>query len=128
MRTFLFTLLLFLGLSAHAGPAKLTWSHDFRATDGSTVALTGFNVYYSVNGGPEQLVQIGPPMPQPWKTENGVSIWSKTLDIPEGLPGYQVCFQMTAVAGTQESGRSNQACKVFPQDPNAPVIIDIDRP
>lgn len=114
-------------ISASASPAKLLWTHDYRAVDGSLVTITGFKVYWGVNGQPNtNVLTYGPPAPIPYKVVNGMYYYAKTFDNPLWTAGTTVCFQMSAVAGTQESDRSGQVCKVYPLDPTAPVIIEID--
>ena len=125
----LITLFLVFSASAHAGTAKLTWSHNGQSFDGSPVTITQFNVYWGVQGtGLTNIIPLGPPAPTPWRIDNGVSTWSRTLNRNEWQPGMTICFQMTALAQTEESGRSNVVCKTFPESPDEPIIIDIDRP
>lgn len=128
MRALVLAAVLFGSLSATAGTCKLSWTHGYQAVDGSTVVLTGFNFYWRVNGGAEQRIQYYPPMPLPYKVENGVYYWAKTFTNDAWTPGATVCFQATAVAGTLESDRSGQVCKTMPADPTAPNIIDITNP
>lgn len=111
-----------------AGDCKLLWTHDFKAMDGSTVVLTGFNFYWRVNGGAETKIAYGPPMPLPYKVVNGMYYFAKTFSNTAWAPGTSVCFQATAVAGLEESDRSGQVCKTMPSDPTAPNIIDITVP
>jgi hypothetical protein len=128
---YLFSLVTLFGaivtpFQANAGEAKLTWTHDNRAVDGSTVTLTGFNFYWNVNGGAVTRIQYGPPAALPWKVVAGMYYYSKTFMNDAWVPGATVCFRATAVAGTLESDQSGQVCKVMPSDPTAPVIIEID--
>jgi hypothetical protein len=128
MRKLILTLAL-LTQSANAGVAKLHWTHDYRGTDGEITQLTGFNVYWGVEGTPlTNRIQYGPPMPLPWKIEGDMSHWSKTLENPAWLPGLRVCFRMTAVASELESAPSNTICKTFPSNPNQPIVVNIDTP
>ncbi len=127
-KIFIALVVLMLSSAAVAGTCKLNWQHDNRATDGSTVTLTGFNFYWRVNSGPEQRIQYWPPMPLPWKVENGMYYWAKTFDHSAWVAGATVCFQATAVAGAEESDRSGQVCKTMPVDPSVPNIIDITNP
>lgn len=111
---------------ANAGVAKLSWTHDRRATDGSTVTLTGFKVYWGANGAPlTNVITLGPPVPLPWRVVGGSFEWAKTLDVATWVPGVTVCFQMTALAAELESDKTGQVCKSFPMDPNAPNLIDV---
>lgn len=128
MKTLIFTAAFLVASIASAGTCKLMWTHDYRATDGSTVAITGFNFYWRVNNGPEQRIQYWPPAPLPYKVENGMYYWAKTFNDPAWVPGATVCFTATAVAGPLESDRSGQVCKTMPADPTAPNIIDITNP
>lgn len=112
--------------NAYAGVAKLVWQHDRKATDGSTVTLTGFKVYWGANGQPlTNVIALGPPVPLPYRVVGGMFEWAKTLDNPAWIPGATVCFQMTALAAALESDKTGQVCKTFPMDPNAPNIIDV---
>ena len=122
-------LALLFTVQANAGVAKLTWQHDRRATDGSTVTLTGFKIYWGMNGAAlTNVVTLANPMPLPWKVENGMYTWSRTLDVPLWVPGSRVCFQASALATDQESDRSGQVCKDFPMNPSVPNIIDVVLP
>jgi hypothetical protein len=127
MKALILTLL--FTMQAHAGVAKLTWSHDRKATDGSTVTLTGFKIYWGINDGPRTNVYVlANPMPIPWKLENGFYWWSKTYDNPAWVPGSTVCFHATALAAELESDPSGTVCRLFPMDPNAPNLIDVVLP
>lgn len=128
MKLFIILSIIFGSLYANAGRCKLTWAHNYRGTDGSTVVLTGFNFYWTVNGSAETRITYGPPLPLPWKVENGIYTWSKTYDNTSWTPGSIVCFRATAIAGVEESARSNQVCKTMPVDPTEPTIIDITNP
>jgi hypothetical protein len=128
VRTVVLILALLSTSWASAGTCKLNWTHGYLAEDGSTVTLTGFNFYWRVNNGPEQRIQYYPPMPLPYKVENGVYFWAKTFVNDAWTPGATVCFTATAVAGPLESNRSGQVCKTMPADPTAPNIIDITNP
>jgi hypothetical protein len=122
-------LVLLFSLNANAGTAKLSWTHDNKAEDGSIVVLTAFKVYWGVNGAPNNaVIPLGPPALLPWKVVAGMYHYAKTLNDASWVPGATVCFQMTALAGALESDRSGQVCKLMPSDPNAPVIVDVDTP
>jgi hypothetical protein len=128
MRTLVLLAFLF-SCESFAGQAKLSWTHDKKATDGSLVTLTGFRVFWGINGQPEtNVIALTNPMPLPWKVVGGVYTWSKTLDNVAWVPGSTVCFRMTALASDLESDQTGQACKTFPLDPNAPTIIDVTIP
>lgn len=126
MRYLILVAVILSSVVAEAGEAKLTWTHDNKAVDGSTVVLTGFKFYWRVNGGAESVISYGPPAPLAWKVVSGMYYYSKTYVNDAWTPGSNVCFQASAVAGTLESDRSGQVCKVMPSDPTAPVIIEID--
>jgi hypothetical protein len=114
--------------SAYAGDVKLLWTHDYKATDGSTVTLTGFNFYWDVNGGPITKIQYWPPMPLPYKVVAGLYYFAKTFNNPAWVPGATVCFRASAVAGPLESDQTGPVCKTMPADPTAPTIINVDVP
>ena len=126
MKTILLTFL--FSINAYAGDAKLLWTHDYRATDGSLVTLTGFNFYWRVNGGAETKIQYWPPMPLPYKVVNGMYYFAKTFSHASWVPGATVCFQASAVAGPLESDRTGQVCKTMPLNPSVPATIDVDIP
>ena len=122
-------LALLFSANAHAGTIKVHWTHDNKATDGSTVVLTGFKIYWGLNdAGNTNVIPLGPPAPLAWKVVSGMYYFAKTLSNPLWVPGSQICLQMTAVADDLESNRSGQVCKVMPLDPSAPTVIDIDTP
>lgn len=124
MKSILIMFLLY-GCHSYAGTAKITWNHTLTDNLGNSIVLDGFKVYWGANGAP--LTNVVPlAMLQPWKSENGMHTFSKTLTLTQWVPGMAVCFQMTAFVPNMESPKSNQACKTFSTDPNAPIIIDID--
>lgn len=128
MRVLIIALML-VSAQAMAGIAKLNWTFDNRTISGAPVTVTQFRVYYGANGQPlTTIINLGPPAPSPWKVVSGVGYYAKTLTVPEWVPASQWCFQMSAWAGPEESARSNQRCFTFPEDPNAPVLIDIVAP
>ena len=129
MNKLIFILIAFFSISASAGRVKINWTHDHRAVDGSTVVLTSFNLYWGLSGQPiTNIIALGPPALLPWKVEAGRYFYSRTIDRVEWTQGANVCFRMTALSSTEESGQSNQICKTMPSDPTVPVIIDIDTP
>lgn len=129
MKIILVTLGALLSISASAGQAKLTWSFDNRTVSGQPVTVSQFRIYYGMQGQPlSTIINLGPPAPLPWRVVNGIATYSKTYDRPEWTPNSTWCFQMTALANSEESAPSNMICRTFPEDPNAPVLIDIVTP
>jgi hypothetical protein len=96
-----FVSMLFSGLAAAANQAVLTWDYDMVAYPTAT-----FNVY-QCQGAPGCA-----------KTQVASGITAKTATLTTGFAdGKRYCFEVTAVVGSDESGRSNEACKTFPQAP-----------
>lgn len=127
----IFIAIILFSLNSWAGSAKLTWCHDGSAVDGSKVPITGFKIYWRFHGQTtEQTIQFGNGlfMPDPWKIEpNGMKWWSQTLTKDDvWLPGVRVCFRMTAFSFDEESAKTNEVCKVFSEDPNAPILINLN--
>ena len=127
MKYLILSLVFSLALPAYAGSARVRWTHEHRAVDGSTITPTGFNLYWGLQGQPvSQMIATGPI--SPWQSVSGVYHYSRTFTHANWTPGATVCFQMSALAGELQSGRSNQVCRVMPSDPAAPVIIVIENP
>lgn len=105
-----------------AGTAKFGWQHDGKDTSGLAVVITKYRAYCGLQGQAlTQITEMGPPAPGPWKVENGIGTFAKTVTKPEWLPGQIICCEFTAFADTLESARSNQACKAFTGAPSVPT-------
>ena len=110
----LFALLLLAGVAnaQAANQAVLTWTAPTLNTDGTTItaALT-YNVYQGAKGSTT-------------KASASTGLPGLTTTIFSGLlPGTTVCFEVTAVAGGQESAHSGEVCKTFPASvPSAPTL------
>ena len=122
----LFLTAMTLTIVANAGTAKISWTSDYKATDGSLITLTGFKVYYAPSGQPKtNVVDLENPAPWPYKSVGGLYYYAKTLTDAAWMPGSVQCFEMTALGGGLESVHTGQVCKTFPLNPLQPVIIDI---
>lgn len=90
------------GVYAQTRQAKLTWGAVTQATDGSALTGVTYNVYQGAKGATTKP-----------KVNSGIT--TTTLIILSGLPGGEVCFNISAqTAVNGEGALSNEACKSFP--------------
>jgi len=99
---------------AHAAPpsAVLTWAAPTLNTDGTAITLPlTYNVYQGAQGSTTKPSVL-------------TGVTALTATITTGLAASStVCFELTAVAGGQESAHSGEACKTFPAaTPAAPTL------
>lgn len=115
MKKLLLCLLLVPGVVLAAPPsATLTWTAPTKYTDGTTITVPlTYNVYQGLSGATKTRV-----------LSNLVAL---TTTITTGLsPNSTVCWELTAVAGGQESAHTAEVCKTFPpQVPEAPAGLTV---
>lgn len=76
-----------------------------------TGTVTSYNVYRSATPGGEKF---GTPL---------ASASTTTYTDVAVTPGQSVCYTVTAVNGSNESGFSNEVCGTVPSNPNAPSAL-----
>lgn len=108
-------LLMLLPLIAQPAPftATITFTAPTHYTNGDvipvTVALT-YNLYQGKDGGEKVLVG---------------TITGTSTTINSGLTAGTYCWEVTAVAESIESARSNEGCKTFVAEPPVPNAVVI---
>jgi len=94
-----------------SGPnsAQLCWAHDGKATDGSTISLTGFRAYFGLNGS--------------LTNSSSVSGGATRAALLTGLAPGLYTFAVAALAGTSEGDKSCTVTKLVAGSapPNPPT-------
>ena len=108
----LIALLAVLPTGVFAGTANLTWTAPTQNTDGSAITLPlTYKVYGGVQGAAKAVLATVSTLGY---TDNAA---------PNGVT---YCYQVSAVAGGQESAKTVEACKVMPPAvPNPPTNLTI---
>ena len=92
-----------------ANSARLCWEHDGKATDGSTISLTGFKAYYGLNGAQTSFQSVS----------GGTARSSLLTGLTPGL----YTFSVSALAGSMEGAKSCTTTKlVAGLPPNPPAV------
>lgn len=120
---YLLALLLFAAITVTFGQtsspdtATWTWTAPTAYTDGtpipSTVTLT-YNIYIGTAGKGSEPAAA---------TQTGIT--GSSLTTSGYAAGETVCGEITAVAGGEESARSNETCKTFLAIPSAPTGLSV---
>lgn len=101
---------------AQAGTVTVTWTPPTTCNDGSALvncATTGFKIYGALSA--QTKVLLASP------------VASATVQVFNTVTAGNWCYDMTTLAGAQESAHSAQACKVVAAPaPNPPTIVTID--
>lgn len=109
-----FWALLLAGVS-HAGTVTLNWTAPITCTDGTAVtncATTGYRVYGALQGAAKTIV---------W-----TAVKTDTSAVLANVSAGTWCYDMTTVAGAQESIHSNEVCKtIAPPGPNPPTLTTV---
>lgn len=131
MKKILLVLLALYSMNVNAGTATARWEHDSKDTSGAIVLLNKFKLYWGLQGQPiTNVIEIGPPLPQPISTLNGINTYSFVTTNSEWLAHQNICFEMSALMldGTTlvESEHTPQVCKLMPViSPKMPAALTI---
>lgn len=97
--------------------AVWTWTAPSSFTDGTAIPSTDtitYNLYIGTSGKGSEPTTA---------TQTGIT--AITLTTSGYTAGESVCGEVTAIVNGVESGRSNEACKNFPNQPNAPTNLTV---